>query len=157
MITFDAAGSAAQASPFAPAGIARSVGRGKTFRRLISRGAVLLMFTLGLYRFWLTNDIRRYFWSNTELAGESFEYTGTAYELLLGFLIALAILGPFYAAFFLLTCASLPSYSHHLSGCALPSDRISHPLFRLRGAVVGADRLERGPCLSVCPVSARAF
>jgi uncharacterized membrane protein YjgN (DUF898 family) len=104
MITFDAAESAAQASLSAPAGM-QFVGRGKTFWRLLSRGAVLLMFTLGIYRFWLTTDIRRYLWSNTELAGESFEYAGTAYELLLGFLIALAVLMPLYAGFFLLTLA----------------------------------------------------
>ena len=61
------------------------------------------MFTLGIYRFWLTTDIRRYLWSNTEVADESFEYTGTARELLLGFLIAIAVLVPLYAAFFLLT------------------------------------------------------
>jgi len=105
MTTFDAADAAAQASLSPPAGNARFVGRGRAFWRLLSGGAVLLMFTLGLYRFWLTTDIRRYLWSNTELAGESFEYAGTAYELLLGFLIALAILVPFYAAFFLLTLA----------------------------------------------------
>jgi len=105
MTTFDAAGTAAQASLSAPAGITRFVGRGKTFWRLLSIGAVLLMFTLGIYRFWLSTDIRRYLWSNTELAGESFEYAGTAYELLLGFLIALALLVPFYAVFFLLTLA----------------------------------------------------
>jgi uncharacterized membrane protein YjgN (DUF898 family) len=106
MTPFDAAGSAAQASLFAPPGIARFVGRGKTFWGLLSCGAVLLMFTLGIYRFWLTTDVRRYLWSNTELAGESFEYTGTAYELLLGFLIALTFLVPLYAAFFLLTLAA---------------------------------------------------
>src|SRR6516162_1908703 len=84
MTTFDAAGTA-QASRSAPASITRFVGHDKTFWRLLSIGAVLLMFTLGIYRFWLSTDIRRYLWSNTELAGESFEYTGTAYELLLGF------------------------------------------------------------------------
>ena len=41
------------------------------FWRLLIRGAVLLMFTLGIYRFWLTTDIRRFLWSNTELAGET--------------------------------------------------------------------------------------
>jgi uncharacterized membrane protein YjgN (DUF898 family) len=103
MTTFDAVGSAAQASVSAPTGVARFVGHGKVFWRLLSRGAVLLMFTLGVYRFWLTTDIRRYLWSNTEVADESFEYTGTARELLLGFLIAIAVLVPLYAAFFLLT------------------------------------------------------
>ena len=105
MTTLDAAASAAQVNQSAPADIARFVGPSKTFWHVLSWGAVLLMFTLGIYRFWLTTDIRRYLWSNTELAGESFEYAGTAYELLLGFLIALAVLVPFYAAFFLLTLA----------------------------------------------------
>src|SRR6516164_3165038 len=105
MTTSVAADPAAQVRQSAPADIARFVGPSKTFWHVLSWGALLLMFTLGIYRFWLTTDIRRYLWSNTELAGESFEYAGTAYELLLGFLIALAVLVPFYAAFFLLTLA----------------------------------------------------
>jgi uncharacterized membrane protein YjgN (DUF898 family) len=103
MSNSDAAILAAQASGSAPAGAARFVGRGQLFWGLVSRGAVLLMLTLGIYRFWLTTDIRRYLWSSTELADESFEYTGTARELLLGFLIAIAVLVPLYSAFFLLT------------------------------------------------------
>ena len=68
----------------------------------VIRGAVLLAATLGIYRFWLATDIRRFLWSNTEIAGESsVEYTGTALELLLGFLIAIAILIPVYTVIFL--------------------------------------------------------
>jgi uncharacterized membrane protein YjgN (DUF898 family) len=59
-----------------------------------------LMVTLGTYRFWLNTDIRRFLWSNTVLADESFEYTGTARELLLGFLFAIAVLVPINAALF---------------------------------------------------------
>jgi hypothetical protein len=33
------------------------VGRAEVFWRLLARGAVLLMFTLGIYRFWLTTDM----------------------------------------------------------------------------------------------------
>lgn len=103
MTTFDATVSAAQLGRVAPpGGIVRFAGGARQFWRLLAHGAVLLMCTLGIYRFWLTTDIRRYLWSNTELAGESFEYTGTARELLVGFLIAVAILVPLYAAFFLL-------------------------------------------------------
>jgi uncharacterized membrane protein YjgN (DUF898 family) len=103
MTTFDATVSAAQFASAAPAGgIVRFRGKAGRFWRLLARGAVLLMCTLGIYRFWLTTDIRRFLWSNTELAGESFEYTGTARELLLGFLIAVAILLPLYVGFFLL-------------------------------------------------------
>jgi uncharacterized membrane protein YjgN (DUF898 family) len=105
MATFDATVSTARASMSARASIARFLGHRATFWRLLGRGAVLLMFTLGIYRFWLTTDIRRYLWSNTEVAAESFEYTGTARELLLGFLIAIAALVPLYSAFFLLTLA----------------------------------------------------
>jgi uncharacterized membrane protein YjgN (DUF898 family) len=103
MTTFDATVAAAQVGRIVPAGrIVRFGGEGRQFWLLLAHGAVLLMCTLGIYRFWLTTDIRRYLWSNTELAGESFEYTGTARELLLGFLIALAILVPLYVGFFLL-------------------------------------------------------
>ena len=103
MTTFDATVTAAQAGIVAPAGgVVRFRGEARAYWRLLTRGAVLLMFTLGIYRFWLTTDIRRFLWSNMELAGDSFEYTGTARELLLGFLIAIAILLPLYAGFFLL-------------------------------------------------------
>ena len=104
MTTLDATVPAAQTGTCAPAGgIVRFLGDARAFWQLLAHGAVLLMFTLGIYRFWLTTDIRRFLWSNTELAGESFEYTGTARELLLGFLIAIAILVPLYAVFFLMT------------------------------------------------------
>ncbi len=105
MTILDATVSTAQTSMSAPARMTRFLGRGAAFWRLLARGAVMLMFTLGIYRFWLTTDIRRYLWSNTEIADESFEYTGTARELLLGFLIAIAVLVPLYSAFFLLTLA----------------------------------------------------
>ncbi len=103
MASFEATVPTAQVRIVAPrSGIVDFRGDGGRFWRLLARGAVLLMFTLGIYRFWLTTDVRRFLWSNTELAGESFEYTGTARELLLGFLIAIAILVPLYAMFFLL-------------------------------------------------------
>jgi uncharacterized membrane protein YjgN (DUF898 family) len=107
MTSFDATAAAAQPGRLVPAaGVVRFRGPAGAFWRLVARGAVLLMVTLGIYRFWLTTDIRRYLWSNTELAGESFEYAGTARELLLGFLIAVAILLPLYAGFFLLALAA---------------------------------------------------
>ena len=108
MATSDAP--AAHAGASVPAAMARFVGHGEAFWVLLARGAVLLMFTLGIYRFWLTTDIRRYLWSNTQIADETFEYTGTARELLLGFLIAIAVLIPLYIAFFLLTLAPGKEY-----------------------------------------------
>ena len=70
------------------------------FRRLIMRGALLELVTLGFYRFWLATDMRRHFWSHTSVEGDAPEYTGTAKELLIGFLFALAIMVPIYLAYF---------------------------------------------------------
>jgi uncharacterized membrane protein YjgN (DUF898 family) len=88
------------APPATTAGV-RFLGNGMDFFQLLARGALFLLITLGIYRFWLATDVRRYLWSNTEVAGEPLEYTGTAVELLIGFLIAIAILVPIYASFFL--------------------------------------------------------
>jgi uncharacterized membrane protein YjgN (DUF898 family) len=79
----------------------RFLGNRRAYWRLLIRGALLLMVTLGIYRFWLATDVRRYLWANTEVAGETLEYTGTPLELLLGFLVAVAILIPVYVGFFL--------------------------------------------------------
>jgi uncharacterized membrane protein YjgN (DUF898 family) len=85
----------------ATGGGARFLGQRRFYWRLLIRGAALLMITLGIYRFWLVTDVRRFLWSNTEIAGEALEYTGTALELVLGFLVAIALLIPIYAGFFL--------------------------------------------------------
>src|SRR5438105_4773434 len=79
----------------------RFSGNERAFWRLVIRGAVLLLLTLGIYRFWLATDVRRFLWSNTEIAGDGLEYIGTARELLLGFLIAIALLVPINVLFFL--------------------------------------------------------
>jgi uncharacterized membrane protein YjgN (DUF898 family) len=71
------------------------------FRRLVTRGAGLELVTAGFYRFWLATDVRRHLWSNTHIDGDAAEYTGRAKELLIGFLIALAIIVPVYLAYFL--------------------------------------------------------
>jgi uncharacterized membrane protein YjgN (DUF898 family) len=70
------------------------------FVRLVMRGAFFELITLGFYRFWLATDIRRHLWSNTTAEGDAMEYTGTGKELLIGFLVALAILAPIYLIYF---------------------------------------------------------
>ncbi|HZH50511.1 MAG TPA: DUF898 family protein [Microvirga sp.] len=90
-------------APNAPAGASMSFsGRGREFLRLLLTGSLLQIPTFGFYRFWLVTRLRRHLWANTRLAGETFEYTGTAKELLIGFLIALAILTPLYLGYFIL-------------------------------------------------------
>jgi uncharacterized membrane protein YjgN (DUF898 family) len=73
------------------------------FLELVARGAGLELVTLGFYRFWLVTDIRRHLWSNTVIDGDAAEYTGRGRELLIGFLIALAILMPIYLGYFLIS------------------------------------------------------
>lgn len=77
--------------------------RGKNFSVFVSRAtlfwmlcrfAFLTLITLGIYRFWAKTKLRRYLWSTVEYDGDRFEYHGTAKELFLGFLIALAVLLP---------------------------------------------------------------
>src|SRR5437763_15645484 len=85
-----------------PMPVAFSGSRGEFFH-LVTRGAGLELVTLGFYRFWLVTDIRRHLWSNTLIDGDAAEYTGRGKELLIGFLIALAILVPIYLGYFLIT------------------------------------------------------
>src|SRR5215468_7585018 len=90
-------------------------GKNGDFRRLVIRGALLELVTFGFYRFWLTTDIRR---SHTEIDGDALEYIGRGKELLLGFLIAIAVLAPVFLLNFLIgleierfkAFASLPLY-----------------------------------------------
>ena len=71
----------------ATSGQVKFLGLERNYWRLLIRGSVLLAVTLGIYRFWLTTDMRRFLWSNTGILGEPLEYTGTARELLIGFLL----------------------------------------------------------------------
>jgi uncharacterized membrane protein YjgN (DUF898 family) len=80
-------------------GGARFLSESGPFWRLLLRGAGLMLVTLGVYRFWLVTDIRRFLWGHTEIAGDVIEYLGTARELLLGFLMAVVVLAPIDAAF----------------------------------------------------------
>src|SRR3954470_11814401 len=84
-----------------PMPVAFSGSRGEFFD-LVKRGATLELVTLGFYRFWLLTDIRRHLWSNTLIDGDAAEYTGRGKELLIGFLVALAILVPVYLGYFLI-------------------------------------------------------
>jgi uncharacterized membrane protein YjgN (DUF898 family) len=77
-------------------------GQGREFLRLLITGSLFQIPTFGFYRFWLITKLRRHLWANTQIQGEAFEYTGTAKELLIGFLVALAVLGPLYLMYAIL-------------------------------------------------------
>jgi len=89
----------AAATPGVPAAVPGAptvhfTGNSRAYWRLLIRGSMLLAVTLGIYRFWLATDMRRFLWANTEIEGQSLEYTGTPTELLVGFLIAIVLLVP---------------------------------------------------------------
>src|SRR5277367_693298 len=86
------------ADALSSAGSVQFLGKEAAYWRLRIKGAALLLLTLGIYRFWFATDVRRYLWSNTEIGGETLEYTGLATELLGGFLLAIAIVVPLYTA-----------------------------------------------------------
>lgn len=69
-------------------------GRRGLFFKLLLINLFLTIITLGIYRFWAKTNVRRFIWSNIRFMGDPLEYTGKGSELLLGFLIVLAILFP---------------------------------------------------------------
>jgi len=72
--------------------------RGPLFK-LALKNSLFTLLTLGIYRFWAKTWVRRYFWHNIRIRGEALEYTGLPSELLIGFLIALAILTPIFVVY----------------------------------------------------------
>jgi len=56
---------------------------------LALKNAGLTVVTLTLYRFWARTAMRRRLWSRAWVMGDPLEYTGSAWELVRGFLIAL--------------------------------------------------------------------
>lgn len=80
---------------------------------IILRGYLLMLPTIGLYRFWQATWKRRFYWQNTVIDGEPLEYTGQASQLMLGFFFALAFFVPIYIGLFVL---SMQSVDHLLVG-----------------------------------------
>jgi uncharacterized membrane protein YjgN (DUF898 family) len=89
--------------PAAPARRAQPVydGQAGDLAKISISNALLTLATLGIYRyrFWGKTRIRRYFWSHLSFLDDRLEYSGTAKELLIGFLVAIAILAPIFVSF----------------------------------------------------------
>ena len=73
---------------------------------ILFRGYLLMIPTIGIYRFWNVTWKRRFYWHNTVIDGDPLEYTGHAIQLLIGFLFALAFFLPIYLGFFYLSTQS---------------------------------------------------
>lgn len=70
---------------------ARYVDDGSLFWVALS-SAVLTVLTLGLYRFWMITRLRRTYVGSIRIDGDPIEYTGTGFEKIIGFLIAVTVL-----------------------------------------------------------------
>jgi uncharacterized membrane protein YjgN (DUF898 family) len=120
-------------SPIVPAGPVRFLGHEGAYWRLRIKGAALVVVTLGIYRFWLATDVRRFLWSNTEIAGDTLEYNGLATELLVGFLFAIAILVPLYMVFALVALEwDIVAFKPALIGFGLLALLGEYALYRAR-------------------------
>ncbi len=60
------------------------------------KNALLNIPTLGIWSFWAKTRVRRYLWSNIQIAGDPLHYTGTGFELFKGAIIALLVLAALF-------------------------------------------------------------
>lgn len=67
--------------------------------QLALKTGVLTVLSLGIYRFWRTTRLRRWYWSAIRPGGQPLEYTGTPQEKLIGFLFAVIVLALYLALF----------------------------------------------------------
>ena len=74
----------------------RFTGTWREYLPIAVTNALLIICTLGIYRFWATARQRRYLWSRTHFIDDQLEWTGTGKEMFLGFLIVIAVLAPFF-------------------------------------------------------------
>lgn len=77
----------------------RFTGSWQEYLPIAITNALLIVCTLGIYRFWATARQRRYLWSRTHFIDDSLEWTGTGREMFFGFLIVIAVLAPFFLFF----------------------------------------------------------
>ena len=71
-------------------------GNWREYLPIAASNALLIIVTLGVYRFWAAARQRRYLWSRTHVIDDSLEWTGTGKEMFIGFLVVIAFLLPFF-------------------------------------------------------------
>jgi len=74
----------------------RFTGSWRDYLPIAATNALLILCTLGVYRFWAAARQRRYLWSHTEIIDDALEWTGSGREMFFGFLIVVAVLAPFF-------------------------------------------------------------
>ena len=86
-------------APVAPDRAVRFTGNWREYLPIAATNVLLIVVTLGIYRFWAAARQRRYLWSRTEVIGDRLEWSGTGKEMFIGFLIVTAFLLPFFLFF----------------------------------------------------------
>src|SRR4029078_10543394 len=74
----------------------RFEGNWREYLPIAVTNALLIICTLGVYRFWATASKLRYLWSRTRLIDHAYEWSWTGKEMFFGFLIVIAVLAPFF-------------------------------------------------------------
>jgi len=77
----------------------RFTGTWREYLPIAASNVLLIIVTLGIYRFWVAARQRRYLWSRTEVIGDRLEWSGTGKEMFIGFLIVTLVLLPFFLFF----------------------------------------------------------
>lgn len=73
-------------------------GSWREFAPIAFTNALLCLVTLGVYLFWARTRERNYLWSRTRFIDDQLEWTGTGRELLVGYMLAIALVSiPFIA------------------------------------------------------------
>jgi uncharacterized membrane protein YjgN (DUF898 family) len=67
-------------------------GSWREFAPIAFTNLLLIIVTLGVYRFWAKTRERRYLWSRTDFIGDPLEWTGTGKELFIGFTMVVLML-----------------------------------------------------------------
>jgi uncharacterized membrane protein YjgN (DUF898 family) len=67
-------------------------GNWREFAPIAFTNLLLMIVTLGIYRFWAKTRERRYLWSRSDFIGDPLEWTGTGLELFIGFLLVALLL-----------------------------------------------------------------
>ncbi len=68
-------------------------GRWQDYAPIAFTNLLLIIVTLGVYRFWATTRTRKYLWGQTRFIDETLEWTGTGKELFVGFSLAILLFG----------------------------------------------------------------
>ncbi|MCW3797827.1 YjgN family protein [Sphingomonas sp. BN140010] len=74
----------------------RFTGNWREYLPIAATNVLLVVVTLGVYRFWASARERRYLWSRTHVIDDTLEWTGTGKEMFFGFLMVMAVMLPFF-------------------------------------------------------------